>query len=54
MEFFSEGEENEPEIDANYAQLMEGVEELEFKNMLSNEGDEIECGITNYCWSWRN
>ena len=41
MEFFSEGEENEPEIDANYAQLMEGVEELEFKNMLSSDEDKL-------------
>jgi|TARA_B110000908_G_scaffold7385_1_gene9209 peptide chain release factor 2 len=41
MEFFSEGEENEPEIDANYAQLMGGVEELEFKNMLSSDEDKL-------------
>lgn len=41
MEFFSEGEENEPEIDANYALLMEGLEELEFKNMLSSEEDKL-------------
>jgi len=41
MEFFSEGEENEPEIETNYAQLMEGVEELEFKNMLSSDEDKL-------------
>ncbi len=41
MEFFSEGEENEPEIDANYALLMEGLEELEFKNMLSSDEDKL-------------
>ena len=41
MEFFGEGEENEPEIDANYAQLMEGLEELEFKNMLSSDEDKL-------------
>ena len=41
MEFFQEGEENEPEIDANYAKLMEGLEELEFKNMLSSEEDKL-------------
>lgn len=41
MEFFQEGEENEPEIDANYALLMEGLEELEFKNMLSSEEDKL-------------
>jgi peptide chain release factor 2 len=41
MEFFHEGEENEPEIDANYAQLKEGLEELEFKNMLSSDEDKL-------------
>lgn len=41
MEFFAEGEENEPEIDANYAALIEGVEELEFKNMLSSDEDKL-------------
>ncbi|MDA9262164.1 peptide chain release factor 2 [bacterium] len=41
IEFFNEGEENEPEIDANYAKLTEGIEELEFKNMLSSEEDKL-------------
>lgn len=41
MEFFAEGEENEPEIDSNYAKLIEGVEELEFKNMLSSDEDKL-------------
>lgn len=41
VEFFNEGEENEPEIDLNYSKLIEGLEELEFKNMLSADEDKL-------------
>ncbi len=41
IEFFNEGEDNEPEIDSLYAKLIEKLEDLEFKNMLSSEEDKL-------------
>jgi peptide chain release factor 2 len=41
IEFFQEGEDNEPEIDALHAKLIEKLEDLEFKNMLSSEEDKL-------------
>ena len=41
IEFFNEGEDNEPEIDSNHAKLVEQLEDLEFKNMLSAEQDKL-------------
>lgn len=41
IEFFQEGEDNEPEIDALHANLIEKLEDLEFKNMLSSEEDKL-------------
>lgn len=36
-----EGEGSEQEIDQQYQKALQSIEELEFKNMLSNEGDEL-------------
>lgn len=41
IEFVKEDESLEQEIEENYAHLLVKVEDLEFKNMLSNEGDEL-------------
>ncbi len=41
IEFFNEGEDNEAEIDALHSKLIEKLEDLEFKNMLSSEEDKL-------------
>lgn len=41
IEFFNEGEDNEVEIDALHSKLIEKLEDLEFKNMLSSEEDKL-------------
>lgn len=41
LEFAKEDPESEQELDENFPQLLEKIENLEFKNMLSNEGDEL-------------
>lgn len=41
IEFFNEGEDNETEIDSNHVKLIEKLEDLEFKNMLSAEQDKL-------------
>lgn len=44
-EFAAAGEASEEEMDAQYAKTLAAVEELEFKNMLSNEEDQLNCVI---------
>ena len=41
FEFFKEGDATEEEVDAIYEQTNTLVENLEFKNMLSDEGDNL-------------
>lgn len=41
MEFAKEDPESEKELDETFPKLVEKIENLEFKNMLSNEGDEL-------------
>ena len=41
IEFQKEGEVSEGEVDVQYAKATEAIEKLEFKNMLSEEGDEL-------------
>lgn len=41
MEFFEAGEAEEPEVDESYAQLINAIEDLEFKNMLGEEEDKL-------------
>lgn len=41
MEFAKEDADSEKELDESFPQLLEKIENLEFKNMLSNEGDEL-------------
>lgn len=41
MEFAKEDPDSEQELDVQFPQLVEKIENLEFKNMLSNEGDEL-------------
>ena len=41
IDFAKEDPESEKELDELYPQLLEKIEDLEFKNMLSNEGDEL-------------
>ncbi len=41
LEFFDEGEVEENEVNLKYQQAKIRIEDLEFKNMLSNEGDEL-------------
>ncbi|KXH81510.1 peptide chain release factor 2 [Chryseobacterium kwangjuense] len=40
-EFAKEDPDSEKELDETFPQLVEKIEDLEFKNMLSNEGDEL-------------
>jgi len=41
MEFAKEDPDSEKELDETFPKLVEKIEDLEFKNMLSNEGDEL-------------
>lgn len=41
MEFLKEGEVTEEEVETQFRKAEEAIEKLEFKNMLSNEGDEL-------------
>jgi peptide chain release factor 2 len=41
MEFQKEGEVDEEEVESQFAKAEEAIEKMEFKNMLSNEGDEL-------------
>jgi len=41
LEFFKEGEATEEEVSSHYDRLLEKVEELELKNMLSSEEDSL-------------
>ncbi|MDR9399055.1 peptide chain release factor 2 [Salibacter sp.] len=42
IEFHESGEGSEEEIDKTYSQIIEGIEDLEFKNMLSEPEDELD------------
>ena len=41
LEFFKEGEGTQEQVDESYQKALELIEALEFKNMLSSEGDEL-------------
>jgi peptide chain release factor 2 len=41
LDFFKEGEATETEVNASYVQLKTSIEELELKNMLSEEEDQL-------------
>ncbi len=41
FEFFGEGEAEETDVDAQYEKCLEAIDELEFKNMLSGEQDNM-------------
>ncbi len=41
LEFFKDGEISEEEVATQYQSALEAIEKLEFKNMLSEEGDEM-------------
>ena len=41
QEFAKEDPDSETELDESFPSLLEKIEDLEFKNMLSNEGDEL-------------
>jgi peptide chain release factor 2 len=45
-DFFKAGEASEEDAESNYQNALKAVEELEFKNMLSGEEDELDCIIT--------
>jgi len=45
QEFYKEGEVTEEELELQYDQTKSILEEIEFKNMLSNEGDELSATI---------
>lgn len=44
-EFFESGDATEQEVESAYRQALKAVEELEFKNMLSAEEDQMNCVI---------
>jgi peptide chain release factor 2 len=46
FDFYKAGEIEETEVDANYKQALDLLEDLEFKNMLSSEEDHL-CAIIN-------
>ena len=41
LDFFKEGEATADEVDQQYAQALHAIEALEFRNMLSDEGDAM-------------
>lgn len=41
MEFFSEGDASEEDVQAQYTKTVDLIEDLEFRNMLSDEGDSM-------------
>jgi len=41
FEFFKEGEETQEQVDKAYQQALNAIEQLEFRNMLSSEGDDL-------------
>ncbi len=41
IEFFKEGDVSEEEVETHYTKTLEVLENLEFKNMLSDEGDNL-------------
>lgn len=41
FEFFKEGEETQEQVDQAYQQALNAIEQLEFRNMLSSEGDDL-------------
>ena len=41
MEFFAEGDASEEDVNSQYALTLEIIEDLEFRNMLSDEGDSM-------------
>lgn len=41
VEFYKDGDATEEEVDKKYTELTTLIEKLEFKNMLSNEGDDL-------------
>ncbi|MGB5319473.1 peptide chain release factor 2 [Eudoraea sp.] len=41
MEFAKEGEVSEEEVDLHYSKVLEAIENMEFRNMLSEEGDNM-------------
>lgn len=45
LEFAKEDPDSEKQLDESFPQLMEKIENIEFKNMLSNEGDELSAVI---------
>ena len=45
FDYFKEGEVNDEEINIQYIKCKEHIENIEFKNMLSNEGDEMSAVI---------
>ncbi len=45
-EFYNENSVSEEEMEASYAATLKSIEELEFKNMLSSEEDELNAVIT--------
>ena len=45
FEYFKEGEIEEKEIEKHFVKCKEHIENIEFKNMLSNEGDELSAVI---------
>jgi len=45
QEFLEMGEGSEAEVDKHYQKLMQGLEDLEFKRMLSNEEDQLDAII---------
>ena len=41
FEFFKEGEESQDQVNQSYQIVLEALEQLEFRNMLSSEGDDL-------------
>ena len=41
FDFFKEGEETQEQVDQSYQKALEAIEQLEFRNMLSSEGDDL-------------
>ena len=51
-EFFKEEEATLEDVEGRFEKAINAVEDLEFKNMLSEEGRQPKCCLANYSWCW--
>ena len=53
-EFYKEDEAPMENVESRFEKAVNAIEKLEFKNMLSEEGDSLKCCASNYSRCWWN